>query len=1213
MTFSPLTRRLLVWFLIAGVLPLVLLGYFLLRHEERLLSAAALQNLSELADKKAQQIRGFVIERTADTRVIARSEITQEAIQQLSRSYQSDRVDSPDYRKADARYRDYFQRYVDDHTMFYDVFLINLQGDVVYSQKHESDFATNLLNGPYSGSGLARAFRSARMSLESVASDFEDYAPSKAMAAFVAVPVIRDGNLLGEIAFQLDITQILQVAEDPVGLGASGETVLAKFVDAQHVMAVSSLKYRFENVTRPVELSRIPSPMRHALAGNRGGGIESDYRKEQVVAAWRYLPDLRFGMVVKMDADEALASVTELRHFSLIAFLLLVLSGSAAALMIGRQLSIPLDKLAGTANQLARGDLDQRADESAPGELGLFARTFNRMAENLQSLYRLQEKRVEERTQALSQKMAELRIMEAAIDSSITAIAIAGLDLRIFYVNQAFANLWRLPGPEGAIGRFPTEFVDQPDVAHAAIEVLRQQGYWQGQLRARRQDGSLADLEVSAHMVTDAEGKPLCMMSSFVDISERKRAEIELLRNQDLLNEAQWLGKLGSWELNLVTGELRWSDEVYRIFELDPAQFKPSYENFLNVIHPDDRDRVNQAYTQSLADRQAYGIEHRLRMADGRIKWVYEHCTSEFDAAGKPLRSVGAVQDITPQKQYQDQLRIAAIAFETHEAIMITDPDDRIIRVNKAFEATTGYSADEVIGHTPHMLSSGKHDQAFYEAMWQQITSTGRWEGEIWDRRRNGELYPKWLTITTVRDEAGEVSHYVGISSDISQRKLAEEEIYSLAYYDTLTRLPNRRLLLDRFGLAIAASQRSGSYGAVLFLDLDKFKILNDTLGHGYGDLLLVEVARRLKDCARAVDTVARLGGDEFVLLVEEIGIDAHEASQKVALFAEKIRAALTRPYLLKGHEYHGSPSIGVCLYRGNEETVESILKHADMAMYQAKEAGRNAVRFFDPVMQQAVETRAELEADLRGALQNRQLVLYYQIQVDDANRPIGAEALIRWMHPRRGMVSPMQFIPVAEESSLILDIGQWVIETACRQIAEWARDERMQHLELAINVSAQQFRMVDFVQRLEQVIVHHGIAAEKLKLELTESVVLEDVADVVGKMHALKALGVGLSLDDFGTGYSSLAYLKRLPLDQIKIDQSFVRDITTDLNDAVMVKTIIDMAQNFRLNVIAEGVESEAQLAFLRQNKCMAYQGYLFSKPVPVADFEALARHLTG
>ncbi len=402
-------------------------------------------------------------------------------------------------------------------------------------------------------------------------------------------------------------------------------------------------------------------------------------------------------------------------------------------------------------------------------------------------------------------------------------------------------------------------------------------------------------------------------------------------------------------------------------------------------------------------------------------------------------------------------------------------------------------------------------------------------------------------------------------------------------------------------------SARSRHYGAVLFLDMDRFKTLNDTMGHDYGDLMLIEVARRIQSCVREVDTVARLGGDEFVVLFEEISANAEDASQKVALIAEKIRAALAVPYLLKDHEYHSSPSIGVCLYRGSNESVDVLLKHADLAMYQAKDAGRNAVRFFDPAMQHAVEAHAALEADLRRALPNGELQLYYQIQVDSEHRPLGAEALVRWNHPQRGMVSPAKFIPIAEESSLILDIGNWVLDIACRQLAAWDGDERTRRLQLAVNVSAPQFARQDFVGTIEAALRAHQVDPARLKLELTESVVLSDVADVVAKMHALKALGVKLSLDDFGTGYSSLSYLKQLPLDQIKIDQGFVRDIATDPNDAVMVQTIIGMAQNFRLNVIAEGVETEAQLGFLRQNGCAAYQGYLFGKPLPIGEFEAL------
>ena len=595
------------------------------------------------------------------------------------------------------------------------------------------------------------------------------------------------------------------------------------------------------------------------------------------------------------------------------------------------------------------------------------------------------------------------------------------------------------------------------------------------------------------------------------------------------------------------------------------------------------------------------------RAKDGSLFWVDGTIVPFLGDNGKPFQYTAVRTDITERKKSDEALRVAAAAFETHDAILITDVNANIIRVNQAFQDITGYSSEEVLGKNPRILSSGRQDKVFYAAMWQQLLNNGSWTGELWDKRKDGQVYPKWLTITAIKNEQGETTGYVAIFSDITERKQAEEEIYNLAFYDALTRLPNRRLLLDRFRLALSVSARSHHYGAVLFLDMDRFKTLNDTLGHDYGDLLLIEVAGRIRLCVREVDTVARLGGDEFVVLLEEIDANAQEASQRVAQIAEKIRTALAAPYQINGHEHHSSPSIGVCLYRGNEESVDALLKHADLAMYQAKDAGRNAVRFFDPAMQHAVEMHAALEADLRRAISNRELRLHYQIQVDNEHRPLGAEALLRWNHPKRGMVSPAQFIPVAEESSLILDIGHWVLDTACRQLAQWGGNEQTRELTLAVNVSAQQFRLHDFVDRVTAALRAHQVDPSRLKLELTESVVLDDVTDVVAKMRALKVLGVKLSLDDFGTGYSSLSYLKQLPLDQLKIDQSFGRDIATDTNDAVMVKTIIDMAQNFRLNVIAEGVETKAQLGFLKQNGCMAYQGYLFSKPVPVEEFEKL------
>jgi diguanylate cyclase (GGDEF)-like protein/PAS domain S-box-containing protein len=569
---------------------------------------------------------------------------------------------------------------------------------------------------------------------------------------------------------------------------------------------------------------------------------------------------------------------------------------------------------------------------------------------------------------------------------------------------------------------------------------------------------------------------------------------------------------------------------------------------------------------------------------------------------------VVARSDITARRQAEADLRIAAIAFESPEGMMVTDAAGKILQVNQAFCNITGYSRQEVMGQRPSLLSSGRHDAAFYRAMWDAIGASGSWEGEIWNRRKNGEVYPERLNIAAVIDQDGSVSHYVASLTDITVSKAASDEIKNLAFYDPLTRLPNRRLLLDRLRQVLAASAGSGRYGALMFIDLDNFKTLNDTLGHNMGDLLLQQVAQRLQGCLRQGDTVARLGGDEFVVLVDSLSGHAPEAAGQTETLASKILAALNQSYALGPHQCHSTPSIGATLFHdGQPPQPEELLMQADIAMYQAKQAGRNGLRFFDQSMHDTISARARLEAQLRQAIEQRQFALYYQIQVDQYGRARGAEALLRWMQPDGSFVSPADFIPLAEESGLILPLGQWVINQACAQLQAWQQQTSTRDLILAVNVSARQFRQHGFCELVHNALRQHGVLPNRLKLELTEGMLLENVEETIATMQALRELGVRFSLDDFGTGYSSLQYLKRLPLDQLKIDQSFVRELVSDSNDQAIVLTIIAMARSLKLDVIAEGVETESQRALLEQLGCVRYQGYLFSRPVPAAAFLAL------
>ena len=608
-------------------------------------------------------------------------------------------------------------------------------------------------------------------------------------------------------------------------------------------------------------------------------------------------------------------------------------------------------------------------------------------------------------------------------------------------------------------------------------------------------------------------------------------------------------------------------------------------------------------------------VSAAIEMGSVRFEWIHQRLDnaavfpveillSSMELDGKSIVQ-GVIRDISKRKQVEEALRIAATAFESHEGMFITDANRVILRVNRAFTRIMGYSGEDAVGQTPKLFSSGRHGESFFTTLDEAIKRMHEWQGEIWNRRKNGQIFPGWLTITAVKDDMGVITNYVATLTDITARKSAEDEINNLAYYDPLTRLPNRRLLFDRLKQCQSSSARHGYYAALLLIDLDNFKTLNDTYGHDIGDVLLQQVAQNLILCVRDGDTVARLGGDEFIVILEKLSPDIQEASKITEKIGKAVLESLQTTYLIGNMEHRSTASIGATLFTGGHTSLDDLMKQADLSMYKAKETGRNALRFFDPVMQTIIRERSTLEAGLRNAIKEQEFFLHYQPQVVEAGRVIGVEVLVRWMHPMRGMISPLEFIPLAEETGLILPIGNWVLETACLRLKLWEEQPEMRQITIAVNVSAKQIRESDFVEKVLETLSRTGANPGKLKLELTETLLVENIDDIIQKMNALKEIGVGFSLDDFGTGFSSLSYLKRLPLDQLKIDRSFVRDILVDPNDAAIARTIIALAETLGLEVIAEGVETEAQRDFLSSQGCHAYQGYLFSRPLPLNEFE--------
>jgi len=718
--------------------------------------------------------------------------------------------------------------------------------------------------------------------------------------------------------------------------------------------------------------------------------------------------------------------------------------------------------------------------------------------------------------------------------------------------------------------------------------------------RLRDAAGAWAWYGDSMQLESDSTGRLVAVYGIAVDITVRRHAEQDL---KDTTN--RYAALFDGAQDAILVAEVETSEIVEANVEAELLFLRPREELVglhYSAVHP---PAVAQHYHEAFIRHASAGgggpEEMQIVTSDGRIIAV-EVSTKVIETASGHRLIQGVFRDIRQRKQAEAELKLAARVFESSpEAIVITDAANNIASVNSAFSEMTGYDAAEVIGRNPRLLSSGRQSAEFYAAMWRAIAAEGKWQGEMWNRRKNGDVFPVWLTVSAYRDASGQVLNYVGIESDISERHAAQERIRQLAYYDPLTGLPNRTLLQDRVGQALAVAERDGRQAAVLFVDLDHFKKINDSLGHSAGDQMLVQVAQRLLACLRRMDTVARLGGDEFVVLLSEVTLAG------ATDVARKILASVARPYLIDGHELSVTPSLGISLFPQDGRDFESLLKHADTAMYLAKESGRNAYQFFASDMNVVALERLVLENSLRQGLERGEFVLYYQPQVNaSSGRIVGAEALIRWRHPELGMVAPGKFIPVAEASGLIAPIGEWVLREACRQNREWQL-AGLAPICVAVNISAAQFRGGRLEDSVREVLAATGLAPGCLELELTESTVMSDADATVEALRRLSAMGVKLAIDDFGTGYSSLSYLKRFPIDKLKIDQSFVRDIVTDPDDWAIATAVISMGHSLRLGVIAEGVERAEQLEMLRRQGCDEVQGYYFSVPLPAAEFAAL------
>jgi len=778
---------------------------------------------------------------------------------------------------------------------------------------------------------------------------------------------------------------------------------------------------------------------------------------------------------------------------------------------------------------------------------------------------------------------------------------------KIVYTNDA---MWRIGGYQPGDILLGSDFINliHPAQRKRVAEIQKKRlagepvpGRYESVMLAK--NGMPVPVEIAAALYRDGSSRVVALV---INISERKQAEAELAQSQQDYRALVESVQAVVWRANPGGAFTFVSQEAEALLGYPLAEWTENPTFWFEIIHPDDRDWVVEYCLNESAKLKSHVFDYRLIGSDGRVVWVQDMVKVIPNASGtRPQELVGVMLDITARKEAEAGLRLSRQVFDnTAEGILITDAYFNVLEVNQAYLNITGYEREEVIGEKPVVMNTGLHNQQYYDDLWRTLREEGKWVGEIWSRRKNGESYPEWLSISAVVDSKKIVQNYVAVFTDITLRKQSEERLQFLANHDALTHLPNRTLLQERIEQGLLRTKRSHGKLAILFIDLDRFKIINDTLGHHAGDMLLQEAARRLKDCLRVSDTVARQGGDEFVVLIEDFA-----DVQYLSAVARKIMNVLGQPFILLSQELYISASIGISVYPEDGMDIFSLLKNADVAMYRAKESGKNTFQFYAAESNVHSVERLALENSLRRALERKEFVLHFQAKVNlRTGKIIGAEALLRWQHPELGLVKPADFISLAEETGLIIPIGAWVLEEACRVAYGWKKAAG-RSIRVGVNLSARQFREDDLHQTIANALMQSGLTADCLELEITESMIMQNAEHAAELLQHFRELGTLVLIDDFGTGYSSLGYLKHFPIDSLKIDRSFVRDIPQDSDDMAITQAIIALARSLDLKVVAEGVENQEQLKFLREQGCDLMQGYLFSLPLPAEEFLAFLK----